>query len=165
MLYFFAWFISSRPSQLPLGLRGWVSLTMLIIHTSLSATSTLSHNKQEERIPLTLTFHPHNISVKNTIEKTLRYFSTILPRPRFFCNHSSFHTNRIKTQAISKSTVHSNPIINPAHSNFHVLVLSSPTQTNFPDQSELLPSPIISCAFLSISSTVLTVPHAKNIRL
>ena len=32
----------------------------------------LSHNKQEERILLTLTFHPHNISVKNIIFKNFK---------------------------------------------------------------------------------------------
>ena len=31
-----------------------------------------SHNKLEGRIPLTLTFHPHNISVKNIILKNFK---------------------------------------------------------------------------------------------
>ena len=61
---------------------------------SSSATSTtIVTNKLEERIPLTLTFHPHNISVKNII---LKNFSANPPLPRLFRNHSSFRTNGIK---------------------------------------------------------------------
>ena len=37
-----------------------------------------SHNKLEGRIPLTLTFHPHNISVKNII---LKYFKLLQHDP------------------------------------------------------------------------------------
>ena len=31
------------------------------------------HNKLEDRIPLTLTFHPHSISVKNIISKNFKF--------------------------------------------------------------------------------------------
>ena len=40
------------------------------VHPQLAPQS--SHNKKEERIPLTLTFHPHNISVKNIISKNFK---------------------------------------------------------------------------------------------
>ena len=60
------------------------------------------HTKLEGRIPLTLTFHPHNISVKNIILKISSYFSTIPPLPRFYRNHSSFHTNG--TKLVSKTS-------------------------------------------------------------
>ena len=36
-----------------------------------------SHNKVEGRIPLTLTFHPHNISVKNIILKNFKNFMSV----------------------------------------------------------------------------------------
>ena len=44
-----------------------------------------SHNKLEGRIPLTLTFHPHNISVKNIILKKLKVASARSHHCRDFC--------------------------------------------------------------------------------
>ena len=43
----------------------------------------LSHNKQEERIPLKLTFHPHNISVKNVIICYKNILSNFLVKSTF----------------------------------------------------------------------------------
>ena len=40
-----------------------------------------SHNKLDERIPLTLTFHPHNISVKNIILKKIQVTTEIFAQP------------------------------------------------------------------------------------
>ena len=55
-----------------------------------------SHKKQDERIPLTLTFHRQNISVKNLILKNFKLLQHDPTTAEIF-NHSSFHTNGVKT--------------------------------------------------------------------
>ena len=60
--------ISSRHAVIPIQL----STTANTVHSqSIHNRHHFFHNKLEGRIPLTLTFHPHNISVKNIILKKL----------------------------------------------------------------------------------------------
>ena len=99
-----------------------------------------SHNKQDERIPLTLTFYPHNLSVNNILKnfKLLQYDpinADIFSLPLLM---SYKRNNNISNQ----STVHLNPIINMAHSNLCASnigpILTSPMLTKFWDIIKLL---------------------------
>ena len=60
---------SSRHAVMPIQL----STTANTVHSqSIRNRHHFRHNKLEGRIPLTLTFHPHNISVKNIILKNFK---------------------------------------------------------------------------------------------
>ena len=68
-----------------------------------------SHNKLEGRIPLTLTFHPHNISVKNIILKNFKLLqhdpttAAILVQPLLF----SYKRDKNLSNFLVKSTLKS----------------------------------------------------------
>ena len=125
-----------------------------------------SHNKLEGRIPLTLTFHPHNISVKNIILKNFKLLQHDPTTAEIFAQPLliSYKRDKNLSNFLVKSTLKSDH--QPGTFNVRAydvgLVLSSPTRTKSPDLSELLPSLIISRAFPPISSIVSPVPYAKK---
>ena len=109
-----------------------------------------SQKEHSDRIPFTLTFHPHNHSVKSIILKTLNYSKMIQRLVLSFRNLHSFHSNATKTQAIFWSEVHSKLMTNPALLNELAhdskLVLSFTTPTKYQDLSDPLRSLITSRA-------------------
>ena len=73
------------------------------------STPLWSHNKLEGRIPLTLTFHPHNISVKNIILKNFKLLqhdpttAEIFPQPLLI----SYKRDKNLSNFLVKSTLKS----------------------------------------------------------
>ena len=61
---------SSRQAVIPIQLS--TTANTVYSHVNPQSAPLLSHNKIGGRIPLTLTFHPHNISVKNIILKNFK---------------------------------------------------------------------------------------------
>ena len=124
------------------------------------SASLSSHNKQEESIPHTLTFHPHNISVKNIILKIFNLYqhdpttAEIFSQPLLISYKRDTNLNNF----LVKSTLKSDHQIG----RFKCTRVRCPTRTKFPNLSELLPSPITSRAFPPMSSSVLPVPYAKK---
>ena len=126
-----------------------------------------SQNKLEGRIPLTLTFHPHNISVKNIILnnfKLLQHDPTtaeIFTQPLLI----SYKRDKNLSNFLVKSTLksdHQPGTFKCARVRCRTCPFISNANKS-PDLSELLPSLVISRAFPPISSIVLPVPYAKNI--
>ena len=119
-----------------------------------------SHNKQEESIPLILTFHPYNISVKNIILKNFNLYQHDSTTAESFSQPLliSYKRDTNLTNFLVKSTLKSDH----QPGTFKYTGVRCPTRTTFPELSELLPSPITSREFPSISSSVLPVPYAKK---
>ena len=56
-----------------------------------------SQKEKNERIPFTLTYHPHNLATKNVILKNFKLFQNENETGRIFSQPHGFHSNATKT--------------------------------------------------------------------
>ena len=121
-----------------------------------------SHNKLEGRIPLT--FHPHNISVKNIILKNFKLLQHDPTTVEIFAKQLLISYKRDKNLFSSQKYTQ---ILSSTFQCARVRCRTCPFISNAnkisAPFSELLPSPIISRAFPPISSTVFPVSCGKKI--
>ena len=127
-----------------------------------------SHNKLEERIPLTLTFHPHNISVKNIILKNFKLLqhdpttAEIFAQPLLISYKRDKNLSNFLVQSTLKSD-HQPGTFKCARVRCKTCPFIS-NANKISGLSELSPSLIITRAFPPISSIVLPVQSRKNIK-
>ena len=119
-----------------------------------------SHNKVAGRIPLTLTFHPHNISVKNITLKNFKLLQHDPTTTEIFAQPLliSYKRDKNLSNFLVKSTLKSDHQPGTFRC-AHVRCRTCPFISNANKISE---SKRTSRAIPPISSTVLPVPYAKK---
>ena len=114
------------------------------------------HTTNKRKVSHTLTFHPHNTSVKNIILKNFNLYQHDPTTAEIF-SQPLLISYKWDTD-LTKSTLKSDH----QPGTFKYTRVRCPTRTTFPELSEPLPSPITSRAFPPMSSSVLPVPYAKK---
>ena len=97
-----------------------------------------SQKDKNDRIPFTLTFHPHNHAVKSIILNNFKLLQNDPETGRIFSQPPLITF----TEAHSKLT--SNPALSNACAHYAKIVLSLLTLANYRNLSDLLRSPIVS---------------------
>ena len=145
----------SRHAVIPIQL---LSTTANTVHSqSIQNRHHFRHTTNKRKVSHTLTFHPHNTSVKNIILKNFNLYQHDPTTAEIF-SQPLLISYKWDTD-LTKSTLKSDH----QPGTFKYTRVRCPTRTKFPELSEPLPSPITSRAFPPMSSSVLPVPYAKKL--
>ena len=104
-----------------------------------------SQKDKNDRIPFTLTFHPHNHAVKSIILSNFKLLQNDPETGRIFSQPPLISFKRDKNVGVeARSKLTSNPALSNARAHDAKLVFSLLTLTRYRDLSDLLRSPIVS---------------------